>query len=229
MKHISIYFGSVVCIILIIIIYIIYISSTKRTNSTFDRFTNKITLIPGIFVAIGVILTYNIFTLNIEQASRTATFEMIDRGWLNVNKSIYELYDKCPLFVNSLYYPWQKTKLVSYKLKENISYQDKWYAVNYLSILMFQAWEDFITSSQIDETDEYVWIANFLQWANSPILRNVWSSFKSNYVKTTRDFGDLLFKETNRFTPKNESELTKFSKEIAESEEFKRILHERNN
>ena len=38
----------------------------------------------------------------------------------------------------------------------------KWQTINYLSILIFQAWEDFLTSSKIDETGEIVWLNNFL-------------------------------------------------------------------
>ena len=55
---------------------------------------------------------------------------------------------------------------------------DKWYAVNYLSILIFQAWEDFITSAKIDDTGYIVWMNNFLQWSNSKILRNNWNVLK---------------------------------------------------
>ena len=71
------------------------------------------------------------------------------------------------LAINSLYFDWQKKVLGSEE--QQTSEGDKWYAVNYLSILIFQAWEDFITSAKIDDTGYIVWMNNFLQWSNSKI------------------------------------------------------------
>lgn len=103
--------------------------------------------------------------------TRDATFKIIYRGWLNVNEKFIQYYNDYPQFVNSLYFDWQKNVLGEQKHPNS---NNKWHVVNYISILIFQAWEDFITASKIDETGSVVWFNNFLQWSNSHILANNW-------------------------------------------------------
>jgi hypothetical protein len=155
---------------------------------------------------------------------RESTFKIIDRGWLNVNKIFMDYYKECPTFINSLYFDWQK-KVLGVEYTYNT--KDKWYAVNYVSISIFQSWEDFITSSNIDQTGDVVWLNNFLQWTHSPILNNNWEVLKTNYTETTQVFGDYLFYMSKKHNITNEYELNELAKEIANSDKFKGILHKR--
>ena len=109
--------------------------------------------------------------------------------------------------------------------------EDDWYAVNYISICIFQAFEDFLTSALNDETGNYVWISNFLQWTNSEILRNNWSVLKSNFADTTQQFGDYLFlvSDTHKNQITNVAEVTTLAKNITKSKEFQDILKIRHN
>ena len=196
----------------------------KGENSLINRFTGKFAVIGSIFVPVGIFLTYRVFTLQLQAMSRDATYKIIDRGWLDINKKIVDYYKDCPNFMNSLYFDWQK-KILGKEVKSET--QDNWYTVNYMSILIFQAWEDFITSAEVDETGHTVWINNFLQWANSEILYNNWTVLKTNFADTTQAFGDYLFYMAKSRPPKNEYELNELAKDIVATEKFQDIIHKR--
>ena len=196
----------------------------KGENSLINRFTGKFAVIGSIFVPVGIFLTYRVFTLQLQAMSRDATYKIIDRGWLDINKKIVDYYKDCPNFMNSLYFEWQK-KVLGKEVKSEA--QDNWYTVNYMSILIFQAWEDFITSAEVDETGHAVWMNNFLQWANSEILYNNWTVLKTNFADTTQAFGDYLFYMVKSRPPKNESELNELANDIVATEKFQDIIHKR--
>lgn len=213
----------------IVVSYILYVVTRKDKNSLISKFTDKISIIGSLFIPIGIYLTYTVFSLQFEESKISSTFRIIDRSWLNVNKIFVDYYDKCPTFINSLSFDWQK-KVLGSEI-QNSTQQDDWYAVNYVSVCIFQAFEDFLTSALDDETGQYVWIANFLQWTNSDILRNNWSVLKSNYSDTTEMFGDYLFlmSDTHRKQITNVAELTTLSKNITQSKKFIDILDIRHN
>lgn len=205
----------------IVIILVWYIVKTK--NKVLDKFTGKLAIIGSIFVPLSLYLTYKVFKLQLQALYRDSTFKIIDRSWLNINRSLVNYYKECPNFVNSLYFDWQK-KVLGKNYEINSVNQDNWYAVNYISISIFQAWEDFLTSEIVDETGDIVWINNFLQWSSSSILRNNWSVLKTNFASTTQEFGDYLFYMSSIYKPKNESELNNLAKMIVDSEKYKNIL-----
>lgn len=210
--------------ILVLLMFMYYVVN-KGKGTILDRFTSKFSIIGSIFVPIGIFLTYRVFTAQINELSRKATYDIIDRGWLNINKMLIDYYEDCPYFINSLYFDWQKKVLG--KVDNLTQDNDKWYAVNYLSIAIFQSWEDFLTSSQIDQTGHIVWLNNFLQWSNSSVLRSNWSVLKSNYADTTQEFGDYLFYLSAMYKPKDESELNNLAKTAVESEKIRSILSKR--
>ncbi len=207
---------------LVVLISFIWYIVRKGEKSLLNKIAQKIPLIGAIFIPIGIYLTHR----QLQATIRDATYKIIDRGWLDINKKIVDYYDNCPNFMNSLYFDWQK-KILG---KETHSmHQDDWYAVNYMSVVIFQAWEDFMTSAQVDSTGHIVWINNFLQWANSEILHNNWEVLKTNYADTTQAFGDYIFYMVKSRPPTNEYELNELAKDIVESEKFKNILNKRFN
>jgi hypothetical protein len=218
----------IVIIGLILLLILLYYGSVVSKDSILDRYTEKLSTISGFFIGIGIYLTFMIFSVTRQNFSNELTYKIIDRGWINVNLKFVEYYDKCPNFVESLYFPWQKTNL-QYKIDSpKIDKNDVWYAVNYLSIIIFQSFEDFLTANQNDETGDYVWLCNYLQWVNSPILENRWNVLKSNYANTTIKFGDLLFNKISIVKINNTNELKNFANEIIKSSEYKYIINERN-
>lgn len=107
------------------------------------------------------------------------------------------------------------------------SNHDKWYAVNYLSILIFQSFEDFLTAHDLDETGDYVWICNYIQWVSSPILEDKWSVLKSNFADTTIILGDLLFNNVRNIKINDYNDIKQIANKIINSEEYKSLINRR--
>lgn len=219
---------NIALIVLFLILVLLYYASTVPIGSLIDRYTNKIPVITGFFISFGLYLTYLIFNTNLNNIKRETTFKIIDRGWINVNQKFVEYHDKCPAFVESLYFPWQKTNEIFKITNVENKKSDMWYAVNYLSILIFQSFEDFLTATDHDETGDYVWICNYLQWVNSPILENRWSVLKSNYSETTIHLVDLLFTQVKTVPLNNVDDIKKLAWKIEHSNEYKKIVTMRN-
>jgi hypothetical protein len=211
-------------IFFVIITYIVWnISAKYKYKSQILQFFDNMLKIPSIFIPFGIYLTYNILKMQVDNISRDTTFKIVDRGWVLINKTIAEYQDKCPFFINTIYYDWQKKQMGKYFINKNHINNDDWSAVNYLSILMFQSWEDFLTSLAVDQTGSVVWIANYVQWAKSKQLKNIWNVMKPNFAHTTQLLGDFLFSQAQTYEPKNADELQLFAKRCDESEEFQKI------
>ena len=187
---------------------------------------DEVTVISSIFITISVYLTYQVFNEQLVKMSADSTFHIIDRSLLNINKLFVDFYNECPNFINSLYFDWQKKILGEVNIPK---IKDKWYVVNYISIAIFQSWEDFFTAVKIDETDTNAWINIFLQWTHSFILYKNWNVLKTNYDKTTQKFGDFLFYMSQNNKINNPKELNQIGLTIVNSNLFNTILNERHN
>ena len=217
--------------VLTFVFYLIFLAS-KKAGSFLDRFTGKMTVLTGFLAAFGIYLTYRIFEAQVENLSNDITLRLIDRSWIEVNELIHLNVKKCPRLVNSLYYSWQKPfqDNNSKPFQDNNSNNDDdWTSCNYLSIKIFQAWEDYLTLSNMDETGSYVWLANFLQWTHSSELEKEWNVLKANFSLTTIEFGDFLFKSCKEYTPKNADEHSAYAIKLSESKVLKNIKYKRSN
>lgn len=215
-----------VFIVIFTIMLIFYIVNENKHN-IIHKYVTKMVNISSIFIPVGIYLTYRVFHLQFETMNITSTYAIIDRGWLHVNQKFTEYYDECPNFIDSLYFNWQQKVIGKNKGNNMSNTADKWMTVNYLSILIFQAWEDFITSVNVDDTGSIVWICNFLQWSNSKILKANWSVLKTNYSKTTQNFGDYLFYMSSMHNINNPEELNVVAESVKNSDIFKDIISER--
>lgn len=207
--------------------YIVYVIQQNKNNIA-AKFTEKMVLFSSIFIPVGIYLTYTIFSGQLNEMRVNATYRMIDRGWLGINKHFIENYDKCPNLINSLSYDWQVNILGNkpYKINQD---EDDWTASNYVSNCIFQSIEDFMTAIGLDETAPEVWVSNFIPWANSKMLNNNWLVLKSNYSDTTIEFIDYLFVITskNRNKIKNTSDVGQLAKYIVNSDVFLKIVEKR--
>jgi hypothetical protein len=206
---------------------LIYISCIAKKHSILDRFVDKLSIIVGIFVATGVILTYNVFHRNLEQASIDTTFKIIDRAWINVNKEFHESYKSCPNLIHSLFFDWQIKAFVCENNYDSFKSDDEWHAVNYVSCLIFQSVEDMMTSSSFDETDTFVWLVNCVSWFSSPILQKIWISQKPNYTETAVNLIDLVISKSINRKIKNVDELKLVVSEIINTDEYNKIILKR--
>ncbi len=142
---------------------------------------------------------------------------------VGIVSKIQENYHKCPNFCSSLFFEWQKKQLTaSYK---NLDGVDDWPTVMAISIEIFQSWENVLTVSSVDETEFYVWICNFIQWAKSPHLYKAWLVLYPNYADKTIKFGNILFREVQKNPPKNTKELKELGLNIYNKEEIKKLIN----
>ena len=214
---------------LTVAIVVMYFAAKHKKESFLDRITDKFTIVTGILAAFGIYLTYRVFQKQSDNTANDITLRLIDRAWIGVNRELARDASKCRTLANSLYFDWQRKNLgTNNSNNNNNNNQDDWATCAYLSNLIFQSWEDFLTLGSVDETEDQVWIANFIQWAQSNILRNNWNLLKANYSSTTIELGDYLFRIVSSYIPKNEIEHMSLSKQIMQSEEFKNIRHKRN-
>jgi hypothetical protein len=213
-----------IALFIFLLVFLMYAATLKK-SSLLNKYIEKLVLINSIFIPLGIFFTLTVFIKQLDTMKREATFKIIDRGYLNINKNFVDYYNQCPNFVNSLYFNWQIKLLGNTEIYEKN--KDKWYTVKYISIIIFQSWEDFITSSKIDDTGFEVWISNFLQWTNSDILLKNWSVLKSNFADTTKRFGDYLFFKIKEKPPKNDIELYNLSLEIKKNKIFRDIINNR--
>jgi len=216
----------IICGLIIFLILFVWYVYVYSKNKNLILFSDKIFGAFVIFLPIGIFITYGIFKKQSDSIRRDSTYKIIDRGWTNVNKELIINYKDCPSFVDSLYFDWQ-IKIFGKSMKYNDYYNNKWYTVMYLSMIIFQSWEDFLTSYKIDQTGANIWINNFLQWSNSKFLRNNWSIFKSNYSYTAQKLGDYLFSISSKYKPKNINEIEYISNKIIESKKFIDIINQR--
>jgi hypothetical protein len=213
---ISYYVFLLICFIVVIINLIFLYKASFKKDSVLDRFTNKIRFLPGIFVALSAVLTYSIFLITADYQGRDTTFKMVDRGWIVLNKEIHDTYDKCPTFVNSLF---------GKPPDDNVT--DSWIAVYYLSNLIFQAFEDFLTSNDVDESDPSAWINIFMKFAYSRPLFDQWNRSKHYYAVTSQRLGDLIFQHSLKLKNNHRTTVEQATTHLIETDEYKDIIKTR--
>jgi hypothetical protein len=218
-------YSYLILITIFLIFLLLFIASTPK-DSYFDRLGLHIGSASGIYIVIGVFITYKFLEYNYHELTTENTLKTVDRAWLNI-LNIFEQYkDKCPNLINSLFYDFQKE---NFTFNLDLNKKDDWFASVIVSNNIFQTWEDVLTLAIADETGLYVWIAIFLQYTRSNLLLNMWNRFKPNYSLTTQQLGDLLFSYTPENKPSNQSELSTLANKIFDSIQFKKIISDRNN
>lgn len=205
----------------IILVVLIYNVSTKtKHNSELDRFTNKIPVVTGIFVALGVYLTYSVLNLNVQQMHINTTLQLVDRGWITLNKELVEKQSLCPNLVESFLYPWQKKEIDASHRNTVTKKHDDLTASYYIAAIIFQAWENFFLANAFVVSESAPWVTCFLQYAKSPLLRRLWMAQRSLYSSVTRNFGNILFDYASRYSPQNEKELKDLTQLIIKDPEY---------
>ena len=221
------YFEIIVGIGVLIMFILIYMSCIAKKHSLLDRFVDKLEIIIGIFAVIGVILTYSVFRRNLEQAAIDTTFEIVDRAWIDINKEFHESYKSCPNLITSLFFDWQIKAFGGDITPHSFKSEDEWHSVNFVTCLIFQSVEDMMTSSSFDESGEFVWLANGVQWFSSPILQKIWFSQKPNYNETAGNLIDLVISKSINRNIKNIDDLNLVVSEIIDTDEYKKIISKR--
>jgi len=226
--------------VIVIVTIIITVASYSKPGSFIDRVTSKIPTISTFIIALGIIITYQIFTVNYLSTKRESTYKIVDRAFNSIVKAFDDYYDKAPEFIDSMFFTWQKKNLPNYKpvIQEDGVDIDRWTTILYISTLIFQSWEDFLTdlaswrelqfSIDYIEDDERSWLAIFLGWAQSKELQQVFPMVELQYGEATIELCKLMFEYVNKYPVKNKEELEILTGKIYNDPRYVRIKEELN-
>lgn len=235
MKTYSVY-EIVLTIIASIVIFmtglIIYASYTKP-GSFIDRLTSKIPTIATFIIALGIIITYQVFTVTLLSARREATYKIVDRAFTGIIKAMDDYYDKCPDFVDSLFFSWKKTSFKDYNSNNTEDRPERWTSALYIATLIFQSWEDFLTdleswwdlqvTIEYNENDERSWLSIFLGWCQSKELRKIFKTQQLDYNDTTVELANLMFEYIDKYEINSSEELDHVTGLIFHDPRYKQI------
>jgi len=226
--------------IIVIVTIIITVASYSKPGSFIDRVTSKIPTISTFIIALGIIITYQIFTVSYLSTKRESTYKIVDRAFNSIVKSFDDYYDKAPEFIDSMFFKWQKKSLPNYKpvIQKDGEDIDRWTTILYISTLIFQSWEDFLTdlaswrelqfSIDYIEDDERSWLAIFLGWAQSKELQQVFPMVELQYGEATIELCKLMFEYVNKYPVKNKEELEILTGKIYNDPRYVRLKEELN-
>jgi hypothetical protein len=198
---------SVVVIFIASIIATFFINPKKFQESRSYVFVSIMASVAVVILGLNVVLN----TINLEFQETITKTEItkqgVDKLWVYPNQ-IFTEKTKCrPEFYGSLYY----NNLELYNLTHNLNTPHSIESAmeeQFVSILLFQCWEDYLTFRRFDETGDAVWLVNYIQWAQSPLLKANFDRLKYNFAELTIRLGELLFEYAGKLpvpTPDPES------------------------
>jgi hypothetical protein len=181
-----------------------------------------------------VILAFNVYLTSVnvinQKAVNEATFtkKAVDKLWLFPNQLLMEATAARPEFLASFYSSNTTLYELSKDLKTKPTIQSE-LAEQYISIVLFQCWEDYLTLRTLGETGDESWLFSFIQWARSPYLRETFDRLKYNYAPTTIKLAELLFEYGLKIpVPNLDKEFyRKMVKELIDDPKLKEIFKER--
>lgn len=145
-----------------------------------------------------VILACNVFlsTINLEIQKQVTVAEFtknaVDKLWLYPNRLFAEKRETRPEFLASLAY----NNFELFELTKNIKTRpsfESFFDEQFITAVIIQCWEDFLTFRVFDKTGDRVWLNSFIVWAQSPYLKTEYERLKHTYAPTTVELSALLF------------------------------------
>lgn len=182
----------IVAIFLVSVIATYFIKPEEFKKSRIFVFVSMMASIAVVILGFNVLVSTLSMELQKNITKAQFTKLNIDKSWLFPNQIICEKNKARPEFLASLYYN-NLDLLEASKNLDTPKTIDSTLAEQYLSIVLFQSWEDYLTMRKFDETGDEVWLVNFLQWAQSPYLKTEFERLKYNFAALTIKFGELLF------------------------------------
>lgn len=184
----------------ILFISILVASISKPDEFQKSKLSVFISILAGVTVIlIGLSLVVSAITTHEGEALIRvySTKETVDKLWLYPNTLLAKSTRARPEFLKSFYYNNPFLQKAGSKTQQEVTCNGILEEQN-IVIVMLQAWEDFLNMRQLDTTGDVVWLNNFLQWAQSPFLRQYYDILKYNYKTTTRIFSEILFSKAKK-------------------------------
>ena len=194
------------------IIIILILLSIFHENPIINSFSDKVVILVLFFSAYTAHESFNFS----EEQNNFDNYLKISGNQFKIIEYINENYEKCPNFINTFFFNWQKN-ILSKNTVETTQIVDKWITVYYISEMIFKSLDNYtsyinkagLDSLSINNQKNYKLINFFIQFTISTDLRKIWNIYKYKYPDHTINFGDLLFSLTEQYKPTNVIELNK--------------------
>ena len=206
-----------------IAIILIISSINFNKNLLLQSIVNKLPILTALLTTTGIILAYLPFSNSYTKNISDATLERNTNGFDNIQKMLSDNYDKCPKFIESINFDFNKT---NYHGKEyNKEYSDENNTtIDYISNVIFQSIDNYLLSSSLTLSSDSMWISTFLSYFSSPKLRERWLYLKYNYGVQCRALVEYLIKIVNENEFKNSDDVINLSVKIIKTKEFNKII-----
>lgn len=146
------------------------------------------------FVGVNIILSSISFEYNQEYLRVSQSKQAIDKLWLYPLKLITHSKEARPEFIAGFFYNnmelYKATKAEQRNLKQT---SKSVIEEQFISLVIIQAWEDFLIQKNFNRTELNSWLKSFIIWAQNPYLKYYFDIAKFEYEARTVEFGELLF------------------------------------
>ncbi len=219
-------------IIIITAVVITLISSFVDPNSAFEKLSLKIYSVVQILFLSGLFISYQVYIDNSRNEALLRQSNLSQQTWIKIYGLIESEAHKCPRFAASLTLPWQRPTEFQNKIRHRSLdvADDSYESIQNISFNIFQSIESVINYFLATDTGDNMslWISSFVIWCNSPILFQIWENNKMMYDNATQTFGDIIFSEVQKNTPKNTEDIQDISKRICSNRQISKLFIERN-
>lgn len=186
-------------------------------QSMISKIAVKLPIMTGIIIATGVVLTFLLFKTTYTKTTNDTTLYITKQ-----NNIIYEMfdtkYDKCPKFINSLKYSFNKHPY-------NTQNQENEITIYCIGMQIFQFIDDYLTIVQNTLTSDARMIAVFLEFCQSKKLKELWTKNYFGYNKKTQQLINILFNITENINFSTPEQVVKFSEQFIFSKQYENILN----
>lgn len=183
------------CILLLFFISIVgalIIKPKQFQESKAFVFVSILTSVSIVIIGLNVVIS----TVSLEFQQNLAKMQITKQAgykmWICPNQLLCEKEDARPEFLASMYYNNINLYNLTKDTKTEVTVASE-LDEQYISIFMFQCWEDHLTFRNLDEAGDEVWLCNYLQWAQSPYLKANFERLRYNLADLTIRFAELLF------------------------------------
>ena len=194
----------VVCLIIISFIASMLFKPEEFAKSRISVFVSILAGIAVLLIGVNLALSTAGARYSQQIARVNETKNAVDKLWLYPNLLLVNSKNARQAFLSSFYFNnhYLQTACSKQSSEESTSCFSVLEEQN-IAIVMLQAWEDCLTYRRIDNTGDIVWACNFIQWAQSPYLKEYFNILKYNFKDTTIMFGEILFKYAEQIPRQN--------------------------
>ena len=153
-------------------------------QSTVYRLMMLLTGGAGLFVALTLYHQARSQEVATEKALELSTIKIIKDLWITPNLRLAHDYENLGTIPAEMY---PDLSITSSQDMHQVAF----------AISIFQIFEDYKTIYTHDKTGVNIWLGNFLNWAQSDTLQQLWPRLKINYQPSTIRMTEALFEAAN--------------------------------